>query len=556
MRQKLLYCIVFTCVIAVAVCSSCYDDKGNYTYNEDIHDITVKLKDVYGLRKSDDKMTYTIKPEITTEDGDRSYLSYVWILSNDYTGVEDTVGTSEEALLEFNPDAEDFSYNYSIRLYVTDTRTGGVTMVPSTLEITKPYEYSWVVLHETDGHAALGSVEYVGADAVVSPSAYTDETGLILTGLPICLEVVKNNVSSGWNYSSLSQVFVSTTNHSESGLFNQIDHFKLMASWDNLVHSTQNDDIDFDDVQMSSGDSELLLVSKGNVFRNNYQSPFLFKVDAVASFTGDYYMDKCVAGPMNIGIGYDKIGHRFVKIAFSNPYGWSGYEPGTVYQAGELSSISNDESLGNAANPNAIPSDEQIIGFIPGYRYNMSNPGKNFKFSVYAYSLAPNNVSHVYVFRYAPVNVTSTSYGAPLPYKYTFATPAGITADTPMTSSFVYNNLVFYAVGNRIYKLDISTGTSTLIYSHDDPSSNISSLKMAVEGYCDWAGIDNLQYIGEDTYGHPFCRCLAAGVNVSDGSGELVVLQLNSQGKVDEDHKFPSTQVHKGFGKIKNIGFM
>ena len=51
-------------------------------------------------------------------------------------------------------------------------------------------------------------------------------------------------------------------------------------------------------------------------------------------------------------------------------------------------------------------------------------------------------------------------------------------------------------------------------------------------------------------------RHSGVAVNKSDGTGELVVLQLNAAGKVDDDHKFPSTQIHKGFGKIKDIAFI
>lgn len=548
-KALLLTTIVVVLFASTGLLASCYEDKGNYTYNEDICDIEVSLKEIYGLRKSEDIMTYTIEPEITTDDGDKSYLEYVWILSNDYTGEEDTVSVDRTATLEIDPNADDFSYNYSIRLYVTDLRTGGVTMVPSALEITKPYAYSWVVLHETDNHAQLGTVEYIGADAVVSPTAYTDETENTLSGQPVGMEVVKNAVSSGWDYSSSSQLFVVTTNTAESGLFNQTDHFALMAAWDNLVHSEQKDNIDFSDMQMSSGDSEMLLVSKGNVFRNNYLSPFLFQCNPATSFTGDYYMSKCAAGPMNIAIGFDKTGRRFVSMDISS-YSWRGYEQSSVLSAGTFKEIPNTEGLGNAANPSQIPADEEIIGFIPGYRYGTANPAPWLKYSVYAYSLGQNNLSTVYVFRYQPLMYTR--YGAPLYYTNTFETPTGITAETPMTSSFVYNNLIFYAVGNKIYKLDFSTGATTLIYSHEDPSAEITTLKMAVEGYTDASS----DFTGEDTYGHPYCRCLGAGVNTSDGNGELVVLQLNSQGKVDSDHKFPSTQVHKGFGKIKSIGFM
>ena len=73
---------------------------------------------------------------------------------------------------------------------------------------------------------------------------------------------------------------------------------------------------------------------------------------------------------------------------------------------------------------------------------------------------------------------------------------------------------------------------------------------MAVEGYVDAGNFGD-----SSMYGHPYSRCLGAAVNTGSGEGELVVLQLNGVGKVDSDKKFPSTQVHKGFGKIKEIAF-
>ena len=120
-----------------------------------------------------------------------------------------------------------------------------------------------------------------------------------------------------------------------------------------------------------------------------------------------------------------------------------------------------------------------------------------------------------------------------------------------MTSSWEYNNILFYAVGNKIYKLDITTGNSTLIYTHDDASAEIVQVKMAVEGYTDASS----NFSAASTFGHPYARTLGAAVNTSDGKGELVILQLNSAGQIADDQKFPSATVHKGFGKITDIAF-
>lgn len=69
MKKTLLFC-----GIAAVVLSACYEDEGNYTYDESIADISVKLNETYGIKKTDDVMSYTITPEIKTADGDMSYL--------------------------------------------------------------------------------------------------------------------------------------------------------------------------------------------------------------------------------------------------------------------------------------------------------------------------------------------------------------------------------------------------------------------------------------------------------------------------------------------------
>ena len=140
-----------------------------------------------------------------------------------------------------------------------------------------------------------------------------------------------------------------------------------------------------------------------------------------------------------------------------------------------------------------------------------------------------------------------------MPSVYEFPTPEGINENTPMTSGATYNNIIFYAVGNKVYKLDVTTGSASVIYQSDDTQATISCLKMAMTGY-GWS--DSSDNLGSDTYGHPYSRLLGVAVNKSDGTGELVVLQLNTAGKVDDNHKFPSTQIHRGFGKIKDIAFI
>lgn len=545
----------YTLLLTALIATSCYEDKGNYSYNASINDIKVELDELYGVRKENSVMTKTITPTITTPDGDKSYLKYMWLMNRTSAtyATNDTIGTDESVTIEIDPNSDDFSYNYYLRLYVYDTRVNTTTMVATKIEIIKPYSYSWLVLHEDNGHAELGSIEYMGSDILVTPDAYTKERGKPLTGKPIALLIRQSSNSSGggkrvWGYEASSQIYLTTTNNEESGLLNQVDKFKLMADWESLISPAQAGNINFNHMSGNGADGGLLLNSNGYVFRSTYSSPFLFQMEPSSTFLGNYYIDKAIAGP-HTGVGYDNIGHRFVHLAMQQGDYWEGYAPSSLFNGGPIEEISYRQGE-DGADPNHIDENEQIINFINGYHYEITGTAVWQKYSAYAYGLAPGNKSHVYVFRYYALTHT----GVPaMPGYYEFVTPEGINVDTPMTSGYEYNNIIFYAVENKVYKLDFSNGQSTLIYQHEDTGANISCLKMAVEGYASFGGNDDE---GTESYGHPYCRTLGIGINTTDGKGEFVVLQLNSAGKVDDNKKYPSIQIHRGFGPIKDIAFI
>lgn len=533
--------------------ASCYEDKGNYSYDESITDISVKLNQSYGVRKADTEMTYTITPEIKTGDGDKSYLKYTWVMNTTSANSSrnDTIGHDESLTLTMDPTDPKFVYKYYIKLYVTDTRTNTKTMAPTTLEVGKPFTKAWMVLHEKDDHAELGSVEYIGSVMMVTPDAYKQETGKDLTGKPVSLSYMqKQTKKSYWLYEADSQLFVTTTNSEESGLIDQTNKFKLMATWTQLFSPLQIDNVDFNDFQTQACPNHgLLFCSKGHMFSQCSTSPVLFQMSPEENLTGECSISKFAAGP-HTALGYDNASHRFVHIALQQ-YGfpWGGYKPSQIQKNAPIMRIAYKNGL-DARDPNHIPENENVINIVNGYHYQRTGTAIWQRYNCYAYSLAPGNMSHVYVFSYYALTHPAEAIMRDV---FEFPTPEGINENTPMTSGATYNNIIFYASGNKVYKLDISTGSSKVIYQSDDARASISCLRIAVNPFSWNDGNDNL---GTDTYDHPFSRLLGVAVNKSDGTGELVVLQLNAAGKVDDDHKFPSTQIHKGFGKIKDIAFI
>lgn len=540
-------------VLLSSLLASCYEDKGNYDYDESISDISVKLNQSYGVRKADTEMTYTINPEIKTDDGDKSYLKYTWVMNTTSANSSrnDTIGHDESLTLTMDPNDPNFVYKYYIKLYVTDTRTNAKTMVPTTVEVGKPYTKAWMVLHEKDNHAELGAVEYIGSVMMVTPDAYKQETGKDLTGQPVSLSYMQKQPNkSYWLYTADSQLFVTTTNGEESGLIDQTNKFKLMATWTQLFSPLQIGNVDFNDFQSQACPNYgLLLCSKGHMFSQCSTSPFLFQMSPEDILTGECSISKFAAGP-HTALGYDNASHRFVHIALqSAPDFWGGYKPSGIKKNAPIKRIAYKNGV-DARDPNHIPENENVINIVNGYHYQRTGVAIWQRYNCYAYSLAPGNMSHVYIFSYYALTHANE---ATMTNVFEFPTPEGINENTPMTSGATFNNIIFYAAGNKVYKLDISTGSSKVIYQSDDTRATISCLRMAVNPFSWNDGNDNL---GTETYGHPFSRLLGVAVNKSDGTGELVVLQLNAAGKVDDDHKFPSTQIHKGFGKIKDIAFI
>ena len=543
---------ILCAALLTSVLASCYEDKGNYNYDESISDISVKLNNTYGVRKADTEMTYTITPTITTEDGDKSYLKYDWLMNTTAanSSKNDTIGHDESVTLTMDPTSSKFAYKYYLKLYVTNTRTNTRTMVPTTLEVTKPYSKAWAVLYEKDNHAALGAVEYVGSDMVVTTDAYAQDTGHELTGEPVALSCVQHETSQSYfAYSADSQFYLTTTNDEESGLLDQGNKFKQMATWKSLVSPQQADQIDFSNFQ-TQGCTNLgmLLCSNGHMFNQCYYSPFFYQMNPGENLDGDYYISKFCAGP-HTAVAYDKTGHRFVHLALQSSDYWMGYTPSGIKEAAPIMRIPYKTGL-DARDPNHIDANEDVINIVNGYHYEKNGTAIWQRYSCYAYALAPAHMSHVYVFRYFALTHNDVAI---MPFVYEFPTPEGVNENTPMTSGATYNNIIFYAAGNKVYKLDITTGNATVIYQNDDTQATISCLKMAMDGY-GWS--DPSDDMGSDTYGHPYSRLLGVAVNKSDGTGELVVLQLNTAGKVDDNHKFPSTQIHRGFGKIKDIAFI
>lgn len=542
----------FYITILILVLTSCYKDLGNYDYDNSVTDIPVGLQSTYVVKKQPELFTYTIKPAINIPDEAKKHLTYEWYMSTTDARLKgELVGTDSILTVTMNPKEPDMPYSYYIRLYVKDGKTGAVNMQATTLEVAKPYSYAWMILHETDGHAELGAVEYSKGTVFVTPDAYTHDHKIPLKGKPLNLSFRQREMNNiYWKYNAQTQLYLTTTNPDESGLIDVANNFELYSAWSRMMYPTQRDAwFDASNVIFSGGANGAIMTSKGKVFQSALSGAALYMMSKSSAVTGDYAISKLVCGPQ-AGIGYDSIGHRFLDLPLTSGEAWYDMiadDPDYI-ETTSVSLIPNHKD--NAQDPSKIPAERQLVALVNGYHYDKTNIAPWQRYTIYAYMISETR-SYVYVFHCR--GLTNATEPA-LPYYYEFDTPLGITVNTPMTSGSSYNNILFYAVGNKVYKLDVSNGQSVVIYEHPDPEARIADLKIACEGYCFGDTNDSK---GIDGYGFPYNRQLGAAFNLPDGKGEFVVLHLGVNGRVsDELSLYPSVQVYKGFGLMKSIAFI
>ena len=310
--------------------ASCYDDKGNYTYQE-VNTLDVSLNKVYSVRLDKDT-TVTIIPQLSQSlQENEDNLEYTWLHSttnhNFYGhGKFDTVGLEQNLNFHIDPEAKNLAYAHYFRLNVYDRITDIEYPVNTTIELIKPYVGSWMILHRKNGQTELGSVEYIGGDIVVQEDAYYEETGKRFTGKPQALMSYTTSckyygTGSGWNMFT-----VITDDPVESGVYCQWKHFEKKDSLTRMVAPLAQNSFDFQHITLADGDgtASALLLSGGML----YQSPRAGKIyESAADLEGEVNIT-LASKISNNALLYDEAGHRFAfYYNTSDGLGVKKYDP-------------------------------------------------------------------------------------------------------------------------------------------------------------------------------------------------------------------------------------
>lgn len=528
--------------------ASCYDDKGNYTYQE-VNTLDVSLNKVYSVRLDKDT-TVTIIPQLSQSlQENEDNLEYTWLHSttnhNFYGhGKFDTVGLEKNLNFHIDPEAKNLAYAHYFRLNVYDRITDIEYPVNTTIELIKPYVGSWMILHRKNGQTELGSVEYIGGDIVVQEDAYYEETGKRFTGKPQALMSYTTSckyygTGSGWNMFT-----VITDDPAEAGVYCQWKHFEKKDSLTRMVAPLAQNSFDFQHITLADGDgtASALLLSGGML----YQSPRAGKIyEPAADLEGEVNIT-LASKISNNALLYDEAGHRFAfYYNTSDGLGVKKYDPLYFIESEEntnlTKAIPTRDGNVSAVNPNKLPEDQKVLYLGTGYQYASAWT------SVYAYALAKND-TRCFVYEFNPRGFNYSDNASFNGY-YTINIPQGLDESAVFASTPPYSGLLFYASGNTVYRLDFKQagGKATAIYTH--AGGKAVKMKFAK------------RYLSSsnafDTYEFDVQYSLGIGFDMGNGKGDFVILNLSPTGSVggDSEH-YPAKQVYTDFGEITDFVFI
>lgn len=528
--------------------ASCYDDKGNYTYQE-VNTLDVSLNKVYSVRLDKDT-TVTIIPQLSQSlQENEDNLEYTWLHSttnhNFYGhGKFDTVGLEQNLNFHIDPEAKNLAYAHYFRLNVYDRITDIEYPVNTTIELIKPYVGSWMILHRKNGQTELGSIEYIGGDIVVQEDAYYKETGKRFTGKPQALMSYTTSckyygTGSGWNMFT-----VITDDPAEAGVYCQWKHFEKKDSLIRMVAPLAQSSFDFQHVTLADGDgaASALLLSGGML----YQSPRAGKIyEPAADLEGEVNIT-LASKISNNALLYDEAGHRFAfYYNTSDGLGVKKYDPLYFIESEEntnlIKAIPTRDGNVSAVNPNKLPEDQKVLYLGTGYQYASAWT------SVYAYALAKND-TRCFVYEFNPRGFNYSDNASFNGY-YTINIPQGLDESAVFASTPPYSGLLFYASGNTVYRLDFKQagGKATAIYTH--AGGKAVKMKFAK------------RYLSSsnafDTYEFDVQYSLGIGFDMGNGKGDFVILNLSPTGSVggDSEH-YPAKQVYTDFGEITDFVFI
>lgn len=550
MKKTLIYLMAIPCLFL-----SCIKDEGSTDYR-DVNRVELALPAEVSVIM--EPRTVTLTPELSqTLSRNMDNLTFEWLRSYvtpNLMGFDDAeaevIGTGET--LDIEVTGTETKFVQYIRLNVYDKLTGLTYPANVKLSLIKPYTGAWMVLHENNGVARLGAIEYAGVP-VITPDAYNKETGKQFVGKPVALLGIPGFSYYAYGYGNNHKIFgVVTDNPDESGIFVQWDKFRQQQSLRQLLSPIASTGFDFSSFKAGVGsgsDYGFTIMSGGQL----YQCQVGMKIyKAHPGSVGDVNITHTAKFGF-FSLLYDALKRRF--LTYYNPAREANYNHLVFDEAKDnpasafMESIPSRENNATGANPNALPADRQVLYLGPGLKYDPRNSN-----ATYAYAVAKaGSMCYVYEFN---------SFGFARGTEPTFSgytevpAPSGLNENSRFATTDLYSGLIYYTSGSTVYRWDFKAGegTATPIYTNENGGT---AVKMTFARSTTDSRMNPGGILAVPGYEFNPMYSLAVCFNLPDGTGEVAIINLSTSGRPGDDSAhYPAVQTHRGFGPITDIVFI
>ena len=542
--MKGLYRIVIAWVSVALLATACYEDKGNYDYHE-INEVMVEVPKVSVRLPLQGEAEIVVEPTLSqTQAGNEENLRFKWYvgtMSSEFICDKKDCQEdhfhfySEEKVFRMKVDA---AYNKKLQLLleVQDIAEDTKFYQKQEVKIVKPLSNTWFVLQNVGGKGQLGVADGELDQALLAPDACQTlyKVPFPLQGKPISIDCCHNY---GPKYYTIPggapavmpmviictdrdmQLIYPTTCKAKYSIKDMV-YGAVKANQTNWKPSFYHH-ANYGEVMCDQG-----------ILWHSLMDGFAVYYSVKDSDGKVVEADKAVELDDTSYLIYDEKKHRFLSYSYSSMDGFmiSFYE--TQYVRRSSGATWSDQGAKSAYvlksanelfNPGQIDSSWKIQSLISSNNYAMA--------------LAAVSSSSLKVLEFT----SSTEEAVSGLYDLNVLDGAKV-EDCRFATSYAYSRIFFFAVGNKVYKVDLNRGTPKLsmIYEHNDVAAQTAAIKFK-------------EVNQNGTNPNRYDMQLGVAFNLSDGSGSVVELKLNAAGDVKREEG--STYEYKGFKTIVDIAY-
>lgn len=530
--------------------NACYDDLGNYDYQE-INELTILMPDVMEVTvPKEDSVEVVITPEIKQlSRTDNGNLKYLW-RKKEGASIDWKVYGNDKDLHLWIKSRTTESLNF--RFAVTDTVLGITSYKEIVLKMLNPLENAWFVLQEQDGKSILGAVDGAGSGALIYQDIYQEllGTGRTIAGTPRALMVIPN-LQPG----KLETMTVIDLLTSEGGMMMDSRTLETIYDYREMLLGLK----ETANPQYIKADRGELVIDNGKMWYaawSEYSVFYPIKLDLSIGDDYGYELTHAMILRSDQIIGYDRLNQCFLWYnRWDNPatlYGEAIRNNGLQYydvdgsrNRARLKRVGEIPEYPNKFDPDALNGQKVLFMGVHSY----SGLGDSQK----GMAIACNEGSRqLYIYEFSNDGLYDADQPRCSGY-YRFVPSSGDEYSWQFATSCYFNNVFFYAAGNKVFRVDLNSFVplETVIYEHPDPMAQITKMKFRHERFAqmslDWG---SMNVTAED---QPYWLGLA--VKHSDGKASVVEMRLKPSGEVLKENGSAKIFEYSGFEGIVDISY-